>query len=266
MIIDQWISVLSVLGIYILILGSAFAAFEGGFRLGIRRLKHRHKERHSPVSPMVAATLGLLAFMLSFSFGIAGSHFDTRRQLVVDEANSVRSSYYLAGFLSKEAAVQSRNLIRQYLDLRLGKMKSFDDLPKIIASSNEIQCQLWDIAKTEEEKGTGVNSSWLYAQSLTDMFSVQTRRIVYGTQRRIPLAIWIVLWGITVLGMASTGYQAGIAGVRGFFVYMVLIVTFSMVIILVYDLDQPRPILFKVNQDAMTDLQQQMHAQIGLPR
>ncbi len=255
---NQWISFLSVLGLYLFIFGTAFAAFEGGFLFGKYHLKHRHKERNSLVAPMVGSTLGLLAFMLSFSFGIAGSHFDARRQYVIDEANSIRTAYYMTSFLPEASALESRELLREYVGLRLGKLKSYDHLQLILERSNEIQDQLWAIAMECDAKPTKSSSAWLYAERLTKVFNIQVQRVIYGTSRRIQFAIWAVLWSITILGMASMGYQAGLSGVRGFFVYIVLIITFTTVIILVYDLDQPKPLLFKVNQDAMIDLHKQM--------
>ena len=48
---------------------------------------------------MVAATLALLAFILAFTFGLAGSWFDVRRRLVVDEANAIGTTYLRAGML-----------------------------------------------------------------------------------------------------------------------------------------------------------------------
>jgi hypothetical protein len=58
--------------------------------------------------------------------------------------------------------------------------------------------------------------------------------------------------------MAAMGYHAGLVGMRGFFAYLVLILTFSMVIVLIYDLDRPKQQLFKVSQQSMIDLQQRI--------
>jgi membrane protein YdbS with pleckstrin-like domain len=109
-----------------------------------------------------------------------------------------------------------------------------------------------------EVKGTSSSSAWLYIQSLSDMINIQANRISYGTHGRIPTSIWVVLYWLAILGIAAMGYHAGLVGMRGFFAYMVLILTFSMVIVLIYDLDRPKQKLFKVSQQAMIDLQQQI--------
>lgn len=246
-------------GMLLVTLGIIFAAFEGGFVLGRHRYNRSSKEKDSPVGPMVAATLGLLAFMLTFTFGVAATHFNTRRYLVLDEANAIRSTYAMAQMLAEGQYAESRKLLRDYVDIRLKDIRSFDDLKDAIFQSNAIQDELWSIAMSGEVKGTGTSSAWLYIQSLSDMINVQAKRISYGAHGRIPTSIWVVLYWLAILGMAAMGYHAGLVGMRGFFAYMVLILTFSLVIVLIYDLDRPKQHLFKVSQQAMVDLQQQMN-------
>ena len=245
-------------GILLITLGIIFCAFESGFLLGRRRSHRYGDKKDSPVGAMVAATLGLLAFMLTFTFGIAGSHFNTRRHLVLDEANAIRSTYAMTEMLAADARNDSRKLLRDYVDIRLNYFQSFEGVMDAVSQSNKIQDQLWSIAMSSDIKGAGTPSAWLYIQSLSNMFGLQTKRISLGTHGRIPMSIWIVLFWIAVLGMAAMGYHAGLIGIRGFFAYLVLIFTFSMVIVLIYDLDRPKQQLFKVSQQAIFDLQQRL--------
>jgi hypothetical protein len=207
---------------------------------------------------MVAATLGLLAFMLTFTFGIAGSHFNTRRHLVLDEANAIRSTYVMSEMLAEGASDQSRKLLRDYVDIRLRDIQTIKGVKEAVDQSNEIQDQLWSIAMSGDVKGTGTSSAWLYIQSLSDMFNLQAKRISYGSHGRIPISIWVVLYWLAILGMAAMGYHAGLVGMRGFFAYVVLLITFSMVITLIYDLDRPKQQLFKVSRQSLVDLRQRM--------
>ncbi|MHC4132728.1 MAG: bestrophin-like domain [Planctomycetota bacterium] len=246
-------------GILLITLGILFAAFEGGFLLGRHRYKHSSKAKDSPVGPMVAATLGLLAFMLTFTFGIAASHFNTRRYLVLDEANAIWSTYAMTEMLTDDPSAQSKELLREYVDIRLKNIQSFGELKDLIFQSNAIQDKLWSIAMSGEVKGTGTSSAWLYVQSLSDMINMQTKRISYGAHGRVPTSIWVVVYWLAILGMAAMGYHAGLVGKRGFFAYMVLIFTFSMVIVLIYDLDRPKQQLFKVSQQTMINLQQRIN-------
>jgi hypothetical protein len=48
---------------------------------------------------MVGATFGLLAF----TFGLAATRFDTKRQVLLDEANAIGATYLRAGMLPEES-------------------------------------------------------------------------------------------------------------------------------------------------------------------
>lgn len=244
--------------IFLITLGVIFSAFEGGFLLGRHRYNRFNKEKDSLAGPMVGATLGLLAFMLTFTFGVAASHFNTRRHLVLDEANAIRSTYEMAQMLEEASCNDSRKLLREYVNIRLEDVGSFEELGSVISRSNEIQKQLWSMAMAGDVKGTGTSSAWLYIQSLSDMINIQAKRISYGSHGRIPISILVVLYWLAILGMAAMGYHAGLVGMRGFFAYIVLILTFSSVIALICDLDRPKQKLFKISQQSMKDLRQSM--------
>lgn len=62
------------------------AAIEMGYRIGRYRARMSSHEVEAPVGTMVGATLGLLAFILAFTFGLAATQFQERREMVVEEA------------------------------------------------------------------------------------------------------------------------------------------------------------------------------------
>src|SRR4051812_25005131 len=69
-------------------------AVEGGFRLG--KWKQRRAEPENAVGAMVAAIVGLVGFLLAFTFGMAAARYDTRRELVLAEANAIGTTYLRA--------------------------------------------------------------------------------------------------------------------------------------------------------------------------
>src|SRR4051812_10427232 len=74
-------------------------SIEAGHRLGQFRRRHSEDEKEAPVGAIVGATLALLGFVLAFTFGVAASRFDARRQIVVEEANAVGTTFLRAGLL-----------------------------------------------------------------------------------------------------------------------------------------------------------------------
>ena len=94
-------------------------AVEGGFLFGKWRQRRGAHERETPVGEIVAAVLGLLAFLLTFTFGMAAARFDTRRELVLEEANAIGTTYLRAALVPEPQRTEIRTLLRDYVDLRL---------------------------------------------------------------------------------------------------------------------------------------------------
>ena len=100
---DGPLDALPLWGLFLVILLLVLLSVEGGYRLGKYRRSRSEQEKEAPVGAMVGATLGLLAFMLAFTFGLAAARFDTRRQVLLDEANAIGTTYLRAGMLPTRA-------------------------------------------------------------------------------------------------------------------------------------------------------------------
>src|SRR5262245_17794876 len=119
-----------------------FLAIEGGLRLGRRRSDGSAQEDRQSVGQVVAATLSLLAFLLAFTFSLAASRFETRRTLVVDEANAIGTTYLRAAMLPEPHREAIRTLLREYTDVRLEAVQP-GKLDESIRRSKELQARLW---------------------------------------------------------------------------------------------------------------------------
>ena len=74
-------------------------AAELGFRVGKFKHARLEKGQNPQVSTILGASLALLAFFLAFTFNMAGSRYDERKKLVVDEASSIETTYLRAKLL-----------------------------------------------------------------------------------------------------------------------------------------------------------------------
>lgn len=68
---------------------------------------------------MVGATMGLLAFMLAFTFNGAAGRHSARKALVIQEANAIYATWLRAGFMPEPSRVDIRGLLRDYVDVRV---------------------------------------------------------------------------------------------------------------------------------------------------
>jgi hypothetical protein len=81
---------------------------------------------------------------------------------------------------------------------------------------------------------------------------------------RIPLTIWMTIYLMAVLSMIIMGYQAGLTERRSPVATLTLAIAFSSVIVLIADLDRPVMSFFKINDQLLVELYQQMDEEILL--
>jgi len=111
----QPLDILPLWGVFALTITLVLISMEFGFRIGKRRIRFEEDTKNSSTSSMVGAVLGLLAFMLAFTFGMSSQRYDTRRQLLREEANTVNTAYLRAGLLSEPRRTEIRSLLRANL-------------------------------------------------------------------------------------------------------------------------------------------------------
>ena len=245
-------------GLFIAILIIVLLSVECGYRLGRYRRNHQELEKESSVGTIVGATLGLLAFILAFTFGLAAARFDTRRQVLLDEANAIGTTYLRAGMLP-ERREEIRTLLRNYVNTRLDAVQS-NNITEGIRQSENIQNEVWTHATVLGEKNPNSIVVGLFIQSLNEMIDLHAKRIQAGLRNRIPGAIWVGLFAVAALSLATMGYQAGMVGTRRSLATVAVAITFAMVIELIADLDRPQEGVLRVSQQAMLDLQRSMNS------
>jgi hypothetical protein len=206
---------------------------------------------------MVGAMLGLLAFMLAFTFGLAASRFDARRLALLDEANAIGTAYLRTGFLPEPHRSEIRHLLREYVDVRLEAVRT-ERVEQGISRSIELQRSLWSQAVTAAEKDPRSIVVGLFIQSLNEVIDLHAKRIMFGLRSRIPGTIWVALYCLAILALAGIGHQEGLSGSKRSLAVMALACAFSAVLLLIADLDRPHEGVLRVSQQTMVDLKNSM--------
>ena len=253
---SELLDALPLWGLFMAILVLVLLSVEGGYRLGKYRRSRSEQEMEAPVGAMVGATLGLLAFILAFTFGLAAARYDTRRQVLLDEANAIGTTYLRAGMLpDRREAI--RALLRDYVDTRLEAVRS-GTIAEGIRRSEHLQDQLWAQAVAVGETNPTSIVVGLFVQSLNEVIDLHAKRVTAGVRSRIPGPIWVALFAVAVLSLGAMGYHSGLAGTSRSFAVLAVAFTFSAVIVLIADLDRPQAGFLKVSQQALIDLRQSM--------
>ena len=238
--------------LYIITVALVLLSAEAGWRLGNYRRQRPDHEEEAPVGAVVGATLGLLAFLLAFTFGMAASRYDTRKQLVLQEANAIGTTYLRADFLPEPQRSDIREVLRQYAALRTQGVTVLMT-PAVMAQSSALHDRLWADAVVVGTQSPNSIVGGLFIQSLNEMIDLDESRVTAG-RSRIPDTIWLTLYAMTVLTMAAIGYQFGLTGEHSWPVTILLAMVFTAVILLIADLDRPQAGLLRVSQQPIIDL------------
>jgi len=234
-------------------------AMEIGYRFGRWRHATSPGEQGQPVGAMVASILGLLALVLGFTFSLAASRFDARRQLVLEEANAIGTTYLRARLLPEPQRTEVGRLLREYTDVRIQSSQA-DKVADSIVRSEAMHERLWAQATEAAEANPGSIMTGVFIQSLNDVIDLHSKRVMFGIRSRIPMVIWIGLLSMAVLGMAGVGYQAAMSETCRSPIMFVLVLAFSIVMYLVADLDRGQEGLLRVSQQPMIDVLRTMQS------
>lgn len=229
---------------------------EVGYRFGVRGRTRQDKEAPISLGPIVGGLLGMLAFVLAFTFAMASSQHDLRKQNVLAEANSIGTAYLRADLLDKQYGTEVKRLLREYVDVRL-KAASGSDINTAITKSVEIHNLLWAQVSSAAKESPGTNSS-LVIQSINDVIDMHEKRVTGALRNRIPGSVWLALFAITALTMITMGAQVGLAGKRRLVAVIPMILAFAVLVTLVVDLNRPQSGLITVGQQSMVNLQSSM--------
>jgi hypothetical protein len=253
----QLLDTLPVVGVFVAFAIFTLLCYEGGFRFGRWYQERTPGEQEGPTGFLVGSILALLAFLLAVTMGMASDRFDARRGIVLDEANAIGTTYLRAGYLPEPASSQIRELLRQYVPLRIVVTDS-TNLAADIARSQEILTELWTVAEEVARTTDQGDLVSLFLDSLNETIDLHETRITAGLYARVPETVVLLLIGGSALSLAMVGYSAGLTKRRGLLNAVVLVVALGAVIMIVVDLDRPREGFIQVSQQPLIDLQQQI--------
>lgn len=239
------------IGTVVIVLG----IIELGYLVGKEARRRREDEKEAPVSAIAGTVLALLAFVLAFTFGIVSNRYDTRRELVQEQANAISTAYDRTDFLPEAMGNESKDLFRTYVDtlIFVSNADNMADLPAKIGELRAIQSQLWEIAVANVRAGDNSDISALYVDSLNQMNEVFATRVTVAVESRLPNELWIMLYLLVGFAMFSVGYQTAIANSQRTWVLVALALSFSIVIVLIAALDNPERGYIAVSQQPLRE-------------
>ena len=127
-----------------------------------RRWRPIGKNEREDFNTVLTATLTLLALIIGFSFSMAVSRYDQRKNNEEAEANAIGTEYARADLLPTDDGTKLRELLRRYvnqriLSLRLARPPAMRTNCKILEHCNTAD----ELAAMREEIARKINQAYL---------------------------------------------------------------------------------------------------------
>jgi len=214
------------------------------------------EQDRSDFGTVEGATLTLLGLIIGFSFSMAISRYDQRKDYEEAEANAIGTEYVRADVLPGSDAELVRELLRRYTDLRVQSYTVRDtvQLSKIDADTAEVQQELWSTVR----HGAALQPNPVVALAVSGMNDVldsqgYTQAAWWNT---IPVAAWILMMTIAICCNLLIGYGAR-RKARGLLSILPLVISISFFFIA--DIDSPSRGIIRVVPQNLLALSQSMH-------
>ena len=227
-----------------------FLTSELGWRLGIRTEGHGASAN---ISALEQSLLGLLALIIGFTFLMALTRFEARREAVLIEANAIGTTALRARLLPAPHRAESLKLLREYAQIRIIPAgKPFAELPTLVDRSNTIQEALWQQAIALSAKDNSMVPTGLFIQALNEMIDAQGKRLA-ALQNFIPYIVLLMLSGMAAVACGFAGYASGLDPLRARTPVLITAALVCGVIFVILDLDRPNVGFITISQQPLVD-------------
>jgi len=254
----------SIVAMFIIPLFAVLIPIFIGQRYGVYRSKKTPEADSAAVGTIVSAAMGLLAFLLAFTFQIAVNRYSDRKEMLINEVTTIRTAYLRSGLVPEPFRSETRKYLFEYTDQRVELAKDISKLDKTVARTEQILDTLWNYSERIADQDRSSEAYSLYISSVNDLVEKYNQRVTISLEYRIPESVLYTLCVITFLSMFTLGYQIGLSGRASSKLSVLLGIIFAIIIFLILALDRPELGLTRLNQKPMLKLQQQLHESVQM--
>jgi hypothetical protein len=251
--IPEWIMTL-------LFLCAMVSVYEIGYQVGRRS---GMQEKTKALLPMIATSiLAILGLLLGFTMSMSVSRYEARRELVLEEANAIDTAYLRAQALPPPESTELQGLVRQYAAVRLRVSQSALDVRKLQQGREEaarLHDQMWSrVAALARKDPHSVTVEGLM-DSLGNVSDLENSRWIIFVAH-VPEGVIYVDALLGLVAALLVGYEFGLTGNRHFLSEALLVLSITMVMIVIVELDRPVSGVVRVSQQPLIDLQNRLAA------
>ena len=206
--LNQWV-VFAVL--LILLVGFSELAWRIGLAGSRKKL-----EADKDSGTVRSAVLALLGLLLGFSFALAGTRHEARRELLVEEANSIITTARCAQLSPELHAANMAHLLRDYVPIRIEAHREAqlsDEFATTRKQSAELQDRMWaEAVAAAAERPSSITANFI--ASLNETIDLEAKRVA---DEVLGAAVSVLRGGVEVVdprGEARRRPEAGAGRAR----------------------------------------------------
>jgi len=211
-----------------------------GFRLRNRKIKSNPEQAIQDLGQINSTLLGLLALLLAFTFSMSNSRYDTRRQLVIEEANNIGTVILRTDIYPDSMRQLLRGQLEEYVEARIAFYQAGMDIEKMVEAykkGSEISSQIWSTAAAYAKTDNITTRTSELIPALNAMIDITTTRRAAG-ESTIPDSIMYFLFLLCLCSAFLLGYDH-----KNDFDWIVVVgfaVMLSATVFTIIDMDRPR--------------------------
>jgi hypothetical protein len=220
-----------------------------------RRVRPISKDERDDLDTVQGAILTLLALIIGFSFSMAVTRYDQRKNYEEAEANAIGTEYLRIDLLPADSVANVRALMQKYLGLRIAFYETSDrgKLAQINADTAKLQAELWSAtAAAANAQPTAVKA--LAVAGMNDVLNAQGY-VQASWWNRIPVAAWTLMGLIAIACNLVLGYGEHS---KRMVLLLVIPVVVSISFLLIADIDSPRGGVIRVMPENLIALAQSL--------
>lgn len=218
------------------------AMLEVGRRIAIKRRLQDPARAREGLGVVEGAVFSLLGLLIAFTFSGAATRFDNRRQLIVEEANTIGTAYLRVDLLPGPAQPALRDLFRRYVESRLAIYQKLPDVEAAkveLALSQKLQGEIWAYVVTACRESGSLPANLLLLPAINPMFDIATTRIE-AMNLHPPLIIFIMIGVLMLAGSLLAGYGMAASKSRSWTHVFGFVIVMAMTIYVIIDIEYPR--------------------------
>lgn len=211
-----------------------------GFFVRQREIKKNPNHISEGLGPVEGSLLGLLALLLSFTFSLSASKNDSRREVIIEEANDISTAISRCDLYPDSTRKELRSLFVSYVDARIAYYDAGIDTGKLNVSLQKADTysgKIWKRVTALSQDKDNVLRTQQMLPALNAMMDIVTTRDASRTAH-IPESILWMLFMLTLAGSFVMGYGANSTRFNWIIVGGFALMT-VMTIYLILDLDRP---------------------------